>query len=125
MASRYGIAFAAAFAAAVMTSAAAYASAGPDYTAPTAAGPQSVKYPTDAQRAGEEGTVVVQVLVTGSGDVHQARLVRSCGIDRLDNAAIESVLGWHFKPAQQNGSPVTGWATVQVVYKVPAEGQGQ
>ena len=92
------------------------------YQPPVAAGPQVVKYPFDAQRNGEEGTVGIQVLVTSSGDIHSARLVRSSGSDRLDNAALESVLGWHFKPAQENGSPVQGWATVQVVYKVPAEG---
>jgi len=90
------------------------------YTPPTTAGPQVVKYPMDAQRAGEEGTVAIQVYVLDSGRIHTARLLRSSGSDRLDNAALESVLAWHFNPAKQNGDPVSGWATVQVVYKVPA-----
>ena len=94
------------------------------YTAPSAniGHPQAVKYPMDAQRAGEEGTVAIQVYVLDSGRIHRARLLRSSGIDRLDNAALESVLGWHFKPATRNGQPTSGWATVQVVYKVPAPG---
>jgi protein TonB len=95
------------------------AAAGENYKPPTMAGPQVVKYPADAQRAGEEGVVVVQVFVTEGGEVRKARLVNSSGIDRLDNAAIESVLAWRFKPAQENGATVARWTDVRVVYKVP------
>jgi TonB family protein len=90
-----------------------------DYKPPVAAGAQIVKYPEAAQRSGEEGTVFVQVYVNEHGAVRKARLMRSSGIDRLDNAAIESVLAWRFKPAQQDGTTVSGWANVRVTYKVP------
>lgn len=93
--------------------------AGENYKPPTMAGPQTVKYPADAQRAGEEGVVVIQVFVSTEGEVRKARLLNSSGIDRLDNAAIESVLAWRFKPAQENGSTVARWTDVRVVYKVP------
>lgn len=90
-----------------------------DYTPPAVAGSQVVKYPVTSQRAGEEGVVFIQVYVSESGRVRTARLVRSSGVDRLDNAALESVLAWRFKPAQDSGRTVSGWANVQVSYKVP------
>ena len=93
--------------------------AGNNYKPPVAAGQQIVKHPEASQRAGEEGTVSVQVFVSDSGEVRRARLMRSSGSDRLDNAAIESVLAWRFKPATDNGRNVSGWATVHVTYKVP------
>ena len=95
--------------------------AGDGYTAPSPVAGQPAKYPTVSQRNGEEGAVAVKVYVMASGRIHDARLVGSSGNDRLDNAAVESVLGWKFNPAMQNGTPVDGTATVQVVYKVPAQ----
>jgi periplasmic protein TonB len=80
---------------------------------------QAVKYPMDAQRAGEEGTVAIKVFVGANGKIRAVRMLKSSGFDRLDNAALESVLAWEFKPATQDGKPVSGWVTVQLVYKVP------
>lgn len=88
---------------------------------PATNGPQVVKYPEDAQRAGEEGTVSLQVFVLESGRIHKVRVLHSSGIDRLDTAAIESVMGWKFNPATKNGAPTDGYTTVQVVYKVPTQ----
>jgi TonB family protein len=106
-------------AAGILTLAGVPATAGSNYKAPAVVPNQVAKYPEAAQRAGEEGVVSVQVFVSDSGDVRRARLTRSSGSDRLDNAAIESVLGWRFKPATDNGRNVSGWATVNVVFKVP------
>ena len=123
---RHWITLLAAGAAALMlASVPASSSTAPGYTPPSAnvGHPQAVNYPMDAQRAGEEGAVAVQVYVTTNGKVQRARLVGSSGFDRLDNAAIGSVMAWEFKPATQNGQLTSGWATVQVVYKIPAPGQ--
>lgn len=92
---------------------------------PRTNGPQVVKYPTDLQRAGEEGTVGIQVYVTEDGAIRRLRVVRSSGNERLDNAALESVLAWKFNPAEENGHTTAGYATVQVVYKVPEPGSAQ
>jgi TonB family protein len=80
---------------------------------------QLAKYPMEAQRNGWEGTVVVQVYVNEDGKITKARMTHSSGFDVLDNAAVESVLGWHFEPAVEHGGTASGWATVQVVFKVP------
>jgi TonB family protein len=90
---------------------------------PRADGPQTVNYPMDLQRAGKEGTVSIQVYVLESGRVQRARLVQSSGDDDLDNAAVASVMSWKFNPAVRGGDTVSDWATVRVVYKVPAGGQ--
>ena len=109
-------------AAALVISLPAGASTGSD-SPPRAAGPQTVEYPMDLQRAGREGTVGIQVYVTDSGKIARVRLVSSSGDDALDNAALGSVLSWKFNPAQRSGQPVSDWATVRVVYKVPTPGQ--
>lgn len=101
------------------------ADAATGYVPPAVAGPQVVKFPEDAQRAGEQGTVAIRVFVTDSGRISRLRMTQSSGSDRLDTAAIESVLAWKFNPAEQDGRPVSGDTVVKVVYKVPEPGQSQ
>jgi protein TonB len=81
--------------------------------------PTPVVYPENAQRAGEEGTVVVGVYVTESGRVTRANVAKSSGYTDLDNAAIETAMRWHFVPAIHSGKVAADWASVQVVYKLP------
>jgi protein TonB len=117
---RLGLALAAAAAVSTL-SAAASADEKPGYTPPRADGPQQMKVPPAAQLDGRERTIYIQVYVSSNGKVQNARLVRSSGVDRLDNWALESVLAWRFKPAEENGRTTSGWANVQVTYKVPTD----
>jgi TonB family protein len=61
-------------------------------------------YPTEALTAGVEGVVVVEVVINEQGDVADARVVRS--IPMLDDAAIQAVRNWHFKPTTVQGNSV-------------------
>lgn len=99
------------------------AGAATGYVPPMVAGPQVVKFPEESQRAGEHGTVAIEVFVTDSGRIQRMRMRQSSGSDRLDTAAIESVLAWKFNPAEQDGRPVSGSKIVRVVYEVPEPGQ--
>ncbi|MGH6878174.1 MAG: energy transducer TonB [Rhizomicrobium sp.] len=76
-------------------------------------------YPTAALASGEQGTVLVNVLVPSSGHISEYRLAQSSGFGDLDNAALESVLGWRFVPAVRDGDTVTDWTTVKVVFELP------
>jgi TonB family protein len=88
--------------------------------------PTNVVYPESAQRAGEEGAVIVRVYVSSSGRPMKADIAQSSGFDDLDDAALETALNWHYVPALRDGDTASDWATVQVVYKLPtAEGQPQ
>jgi periplasmic protein TonB len=64
------------------------------------------EYPAISVRLGEQGVVEVAFTVTTEGSVTDPKLVKSSGSERLDQAALSCVLGWHYKPAIQNGKPV-------------------
>jgi TonB family protein len=83
--------------------------------------PTPVIYPTAAQQAGEEGTVVMNVYVNDSGKAKKIAVAKSSGYTDLDTAAVETALNWHYVPAMRGGATVSDWAAVQVVYKLPGE----
>jgi protein TonB len=76
-------------------------------------------YPDAAQVSGEQGTVIVDVLVRSSGRPTRAKVSQSSGFDDLDTAAVQGVLNWHFIPATRDGDTVSDWTTVKVVYHLP------
>jgi TonB family protein len=61
-------------------------------------------YPIEAQTAGVQGIVVLEVTVGANGRVTEARPLRS--IPLLDEAAIDAVRQWEFTPTLVNGVPV-------------------
>ncbi len=81
--------------------------------------PTPVVYPTTAQQAGEEGTVVLGVYVDDSGKAVKVDVAKSSGYGDLDNAAVETAFNWHYVPAIRGGETASDWARVQVVYKLP------
>jgi TonB family protein len=62
------------------------------------------KYPPEAAAAGIQGVVIVQVVINESGNVADAKVVRS--IPLLDEAALQAVRNWRFAPAMLNGQAV-------------------
>jgi TonB family protein len=67
-------------------------------------------YPEGVKGVG--GTVMIQMLVGEDGRVHDTRVVKS--VPQFDQAAIEAVRQWRFKPALSKGEPVTLWVAVPV-----------
>lgn len=61
-------------------------------------------YPADALAAGIDGNVVVEIVVNEQGDVADTRVVRS--VPMLDEAAVQAVRNWHFKPTVVQGTAV-------------------
>ncbi|HHW4678422.1 MAG TPA: energy transducer TonB [Xylella sp.] len=67
------------------------------------------EYPADAAARGEHGTVMVRVLVDAEGAPSGVEIAKSSGSRELDNAALQTVRGWRFKPARNsNDQPVPG-----------------
>ena len=62
-------------------------------------------YPSFSKRAGEQGEVVVRLIINETGVVEDARLLQSSSYPRLDNAAMEIGKRYRFKPYLINGSP--------------------
>ncbi len=76
-------------------------------------------YPSASQRIGEEGTVVVRVVVGTDGRVVRASVARSSGFARLDEAAVKRALAsWRFVPALRDGVPVEAERELSVTFRL-------
>jgi periplasmic protein TonB len=62
-------------------------------------------YPSFSKRSGEQGTVVVSLIIDQSGNVEDVALLQSSTFPRLDRAASEIGRRYRFKPFVVNGSP--------------------
>lgn len=74
------------------------------------------RYPDLAREAGVDGTVLVQALVDKGGKVRDVRVQKS--IPMLDQAAVDAVKQWTFKPALSNNKPVAVWVAVPVKFSL-------
>lgn len=75
-------------------------------------------YPLAARRRGDQGTVLVRVLVSADGLAASVSLEKGSGHPALDEAALAAVRSWRFVPAQQGGRPVEAMHVVPVVFKL-------
>ena len=77
------------------------------------------EYPPAARRAGEEGTVQLQVFVLESGRAGEVKVAKSSGFPKLDEAAINEVKrNWRFVPGKEDGKPVSMWHTFAVTFRL-------
>lgn len=60
-------------------------------------------YPTLSLRKGEEGRVVLNVLVKADGTAGDVNVKKSSGFPRLDTAAVNAVRRWKFEPYRVGG----------------------
>lgn len=71
-------------------------------------------YPALSRRLGEQGKVVVRVLIGVDGKAQQAEIRSSSGYDRLDQAALATVRSWRYVPGTRNGIPEAMWFNVPI-----------
>ena len=64
------------------------------------------KYPKLSLRRKEVGTVWLTLTVTAEGFAKDVRVKQTSGYARLDNAALEAVKRWRFRPARRDGQAV-------------------
>lgn len=64
-----------------------------------------IPYPAEAKKAGVQGAVVMDILVDANGKVRQASLISGPGYG-LNEAALEAVKSFEFKPARVQEKPV-------------------
>jgi len=75
-----------------------------EVTPPKAISMQAPSYPAEAKAAGVEGLVVIQYVVTESGEVRDVQVVR--GPPELVAVCVSAVKSWRFTPAMKEGLPV-------------------
>ena len=80
------------------------------------------RYPAAARRAGEQGTVMLRVLVTRDGTAARVEIDKSSGSPHLDAAARETVRAWRFKPARRGTEAIESWMVVPVMFRLEAPG---
>lgn len=69
-------------------------------------------YPAISKRLGEQGKVIVRVLIGADGLPQKAELKQSSGFDRLDQAALTTVMRWRYVPGKRGGVAETMWFQV-------------
>lgn len=60
-------------------------------------------YPPLSRRRGEEGVVILELMITAEGKVAELKVNQSSGFPRLDQAALDAVERWRYEPARRNG----------------------
>lgn len=73
-------------------------------------------YPAMSKRLGEQGKVLVRVLIGVDGTARQAEVQKSSGFDRLDQAALATVQRWRYVPGKRGGVAEAMWFTVPIVF---------
>ena len=74
------------------------------------------QYPTIAKAARVEGTVVLQAMISKTGTIDNLRAVY--GPAMLQQAAIDAVRTWRYRPYMLNQQPVDVETTVNVIFKL-------
>lgn len=76
-------------------------------------------YPASSRRAGEEGTVELMLYVLADGRIGDARVARSSGFHRLDEAAVKEALRrWRLRPQREEGAAVSAWHKIAVTFRL-------
>lgn len=75
-------------------------------------------YPPASRRLGEEGRVVLRVLVDRDGVPGEVAIKTSSGFPRLDQAAEDAVRRWKFVPARQGDEAVRAAVLVPIVFNL-------
>ncbi|HUG13225.1 MAG TPA: TonB family protein [Opitutaceae bacterium] len=77
-------------------------------------------YPDELWKTGVEGQAVVQATISETGAVDKAEIV-SADNPAFGEAALAAVKQWKFKPATQDGNPVSSNVQLPVVFSIPGE----
>lgn len=75
-------------------------------------------YPPLSRRMGEEGKVVLRVLVNAQGTADSIEIRTSSGSERLDSSAQKAVRNWKFIPAKRGDIAVQSWVQVPIIFKL-------
>lgn len=76
--------------------------------------PPKPDYPIGAKRAGEQGKVVLRVLIDEKGLPERIDIQQSAGFPRLDEAARAAALRAVFKPHIEDGRSVAAYVLVPI-----------
>jgi protein TonB len=73
-------------------------------------------YPSLSKRLGEQGRVVIRVFIEADGSAKRAEIKQSSGFDRLDQAALITVLRWRYVSGKKAGVAEAMWFNVPISF---------
>jgi len=77
------------------------------------------EYPPASRRLGEQGFLIVQVLVDAGGRPTEVKVQQSSGFPRLDQAAVTGIKEhYRFVPGSIDGRPEAMWFTFKFTWKL-------
>ncbi len=79
-------------------------------------------YPLIAKKSGWEGTVLVRVTVEPNGRASKVVVSRSSGHTVLDDAAIQALKRWTFRPARDGNIPIRSVAIIPLKFSLNKQG---
>ena len=71
-------------------------------------------YPPLSKRLNEQGKTTVRVLIGIDGLPQRSEIAKSSGFDRLDQAAMNTVMRWRYLPGKRGGVPEAMWFNVPI-----------
>jgi len=75
-------------------------------------------YPLQSRRAGEQGRVMLRVLVNVDGHADEVQIHASSGYRRLDDSARQTVGSWRFVPARRGPVNVPAWVLIPISFRL-------
>jgi protein TonB len=75
-------------------------------------------YPLESRQMGEEGRVVLRVLVNEHGLPQEIQVRTSSGFVRLDTTAQDTVRRWKFIPARRGDTAIGAWVLVPMTFSL-------
>ena len=85
-------------------------------------------YPVDSQAKGEEGSIDFALYISAGGHpTGKYKIYNSTGYPDLDNAAVQSAMGWSYIPGTDaSGDKVSAWIPIHLEYRLPQKpGSGE
>lgn len=82
--------------------------------------PPAPRYPNVARRRNQQGVVRVEVHLDERGQQLKCVLIRSSGVDSLDQAALEAVTQWRFRPEIVDGRAVPSRVEIPIEFALTA-----
>lgn len=76
------------------------------------------EYPALARRKGEQGRVLLKVLVSETGLAQKVQIDTSSGYNSLDQSAVEAVKKWSFIPARRSNQAVSAYVLVPIKFSL-------
>ena len=90
---------------------------GGDVKAPEKVSAPNPQYTEIARKARIQGVVIVQAIIDKEGNVTNVKVLKGLPMG-LEEAAVEAIKSWKFKPATLNGKPVTVYYNLTVNFKL-------